>query len=238
MAAHDPIKVGSASLTDFVPQPGAQITTNEFGTDSCDLVYYVSDFSAAAALRPAQGSAYGGGSSLPLSGFYVHDASVRLLEGRTAELTVQYKKKNTARVPLVTAGSDLKVSNIVSTAVSALSAFGASGFPEPTVSVKYCSSTAPSFSSILAVTKALDAASIAGFPTLADITQPFTINAPGFTENGNPIPVGARYEFYWKPSPYWKNTKLEYTTLCGGIFYEVSEGWRNFYYYVGFRAIA
>lgn len=238
MAAHDPIKIGSG-LSDLVPQPGWEITTNEFGTDVCELEYHLSSQSTALSLRPARGDAYAGTSAIPLSGFYVDDAKVRGEEGTTATLRVLYKKRNTSRSPVIEADTDRKVSNnIIAGVPSALSVFGSVGFPEPVVTSRYCSSSAPNFASLMGAVKSTADAVAAGFPTLADITSKFHIGSSGFLDaNGDPIAIGTTYEILWKASPFWTNTKLGYTPICAGQFYEVQENWRNTYYYNGFRLV-
>ncbi len=205
MAAGDPIKLGSASGSSLVPEPGWQIQTNDFGTDVAELTYNLGNQSSAMTVRPSRGDSYSGGLSA-LSGFICDSSAVMGGEGTTAKIKAVYMLPNPKFKRVVSVTYNTVVLNAETGGVTTLIPI-----PEPAVVRRYVNTTGPEYTFGQYIS--LAQGHLIGFPNINAIS-----NIPGA-----PISPGIAYLFNYLTN--WVNTGIQYEPRCNNQFYEIEENW-------------
>lgn len=268
-----PIKLGSAAVTGWIFQTGSGSTTDQYGIQSCDVKALFGDGSSVYSNLPAEGSSFNsvfGNSYLPPDfklDFFEGAPTVEFLEGATAKTTFKFKRID----PLFTNRRTISVDTVLnydsqfnqsSFAVvglggtANLSLNGPNpnkfGFPEPTVSVKYSTTTPPGIGAgDLSTLYALPGSPHAlGFPDAADVTVPTTFLAPagalvgyfdGTTYQSIQVDVDTTFTFTtrYKAHPRgWQLVQLKYDPIANRSFFAVEETWRNYYFFFGTQFIS
>lgn len=273
MAGTSPIKLGSASVSGWTFQTGSNSTTDQYGIQSCDVMALFPDGSNVYNNIPAEGSSFStvfGNSYLPSSfllDFFEGAPRVDFLEGTVAKTIFRFKRidplfanRRTISVDTVLNydsqfnQSSFQVVGLGGTAGLSLTGPNPNtfGFPEPTVSVKYSTSTPPGIgagdlSTLYALPGSIKAQ---GFPTPSDVTIPTTFLAPagalvgyfdGSTYQSLQVNVDTTFTFStrYKSHPRgWQLTKLQYTPVANRNFFAVEETWRNYYFFFGVQFVS
>lgn len=255
MPGTSPIKLGSAALNGWIFQSGSNSTTDEYGIQSCAVDAIFPDGSNVYSNIPSEGSTFGsvfGNSYLPSSfllDFFEGAPAVTFQDGTTAKATFKFKRIDPLFVNRRTVSVD-SVINYQNNALSQVMLFtngllqnNVFGFPDPTATVKYSTSTQPGIgtgglSSIYALP---GSSNTSGFPNVPDIPIPYTFRVPAgsvisywdgttfqsFTA-GSDTTFIFNLNFIANPRG-WQLVKLKYDPIAARNFFAVEEEWRNFY---------
>jgi hypothetical protein len=270
--AGEPIKLGSAAGTRLVFERGSRITTTPSGIQSCSVSALCPDGANVFNFIPAAGANFNnvfGNSYLPATfkvDYVGGGADIEYLEGKSARVTINFKRPDPNRVQgragaKISVDSAINYKSILSgsfypTPVLGFSASGDAnidlmGFPEPIVTVQYSNTTVPpiarGFNGLYATP---DEPAAAGFPILPEMRIRFDV----------PIPVGATIS-YWNgtdfigygpavgnvifqfrlifdPNPLgWQLQKVKADPQADSSFFDCSEEWRMKYYFAGVQFI-
>lgn len=255
MPAVAPIKLGSAAVSGWTFQTGSNSTTDQYGIQSCSVNALFGDGSSVYSNIPAEGSSFStvfGNSYLPsgfLLDFFEGAPQVEFLEGTTAKTTFKFKRIDPLFVNRRTVSVD-SVINYQNNALSQVMLFtngllqnNIFGFPDPTCSVKYSTTTQPGIgtgglSSIYALPGSQNAS---GFPAVPDMQVPFTFKVAagsvisywdGTTFQSFTAAVQTTFIFnlnFIANPRGWQLVKLKYDPIAQRNFFAVEEEWRNFY---------
>lgn len=273
MPTPSPIKLGSAAVPGWTFQVGSNSTTDQYGIQSCDVMALFPDGSSVSSNIPAEGSSFNsvfGNSYLPPDyklDFFDGAPRIDFVEGTVAKAIFRFKRID----PLFVNRRIISVDTILnydsqfnqqSIAViglgrtAALSLTGqnpnAFGFPEPTVSVKYSTTTPPGIGSgdLSTLYAQPGSPKAAGFPAANDVTVPNTFLVPanslvayfdGTDYQSVQPSVDTTFTFStrYKAHPRgWQLTKLSYNPVANQSFYAVEEIWRNYYFFFGVQFIS
>jgi hypothetical protein len=263
--AGEPIKLGSAAGTRLVFERGSRITTTDSGIQSCSVSALCPDGANVFNFIPLAGANFNnvfGNSYLPAT-FKVDytggGADIEYLEGKAARVTINFKRPDPNRVTgrpgaKISVDSAINYKSILDQwgrpAVSAADGTSPSviGFPEPIVSVKYVSVTAPTIGGGLGPLFAQPGTPrTAGFPNLSEIDVALDFTVPNgtivsyfdgtafqsFTAVGTQV---LHFQSIFIPNPFgWKLEKLKWDPQSDSSFFDVEEAWRGQYFFYGVR---
>ena len=268
MPAPDPIRLGSAVGTGFTFESGSQTSTDQYGIQTCDVNALFPYGGTVFTFMPAEGSSFTsvfGNAYLPSSfllDFFEGAPQVEYLDGTVARVKFKFKRIDPlfANRRIISVGavlnydsqfnqSSFSVIGLGGTASLSLTGSNPNkfGFPEPVVSVKYSTTTAPGIGAgDLSTLYALPGSSkTAGFPAAPDVTVPttFPVSAGSLvqyfdgTEYIAETPAAnSIYTFTtsFKAHPRgWQLTNLKYDPIANQNFFAVEETWRNYYFFYG-----
>ncbi len=269
MAGTAPIQLGSAIGTGWTFESGSNSTTDQYGIQTCSVKALFPQGDQIFSNIPAQGvsfsTVFGGNTYLPSSfllDFFDGAPTIEYLDARVARANFKFKRID----PLFANRRTISVDSVLNydsqfnqSSFSVLGLGGTAslsltgpnpntfGFPEPVVSVKYATATAPGIGSgDLSTLYALPGSSkTQGFPTAGDLIVPTAFTVPAgslvqYFDGSNYVAqtpaVDTLYNFQtrYKAHPKgWQLTELKYDPIANFNFYAVEETWRNYYFFFG-----
>lgn len=240
-------------------EAGSKITTSDSGIQSCEIKSLCSYGSLVFSVIPPAGATFSsvfGNSYLP-STFKVDytggGPDIEYLEGTIARVTITFKRQDPAQVGVrkIYVDSTLNYKSMLSPifftgyAASGEDQDGVFGFPEPTVTVKYNSTSQPGIGggTLTSLYATPGSSNAAGFPAAPDMAVPWTFVVPrngvvswfdGTTIQNATVAVDTTFifnlNFYANPRG-WQLTKLKSDPVAASSFWDVEENWRNFYFF-------
>jgi len=266
MPAGDPVRLGSANTSAFVFQSGSNTTTDKYGIQACSISALYPFGSAVFSAMPPEGSTYGsvfGNSYLPnsfLLDFFEGAPAVEYQDATVAKVTFKFKRID----PLFTNRRTVSVDSIINYDNNALSQLivpnttngllqnQVFGFPDPTTSVTYSTTTAPGIgtgglSSLYALP---GTALTVGFPAVPDIYIPYTFQVAAgsvvsywtgtaFVSLSCAVNTTFIFNLVFLANPRgWQLTKVKYDPIANRNFFAVEENWRNFYTFFGAQFVS
>jgi hypothetical protein len=273
MPAPNPIQLGSAVGTGWTFESGSNVSTDQYGIQTCAVRALFPQGDSVLTSIPAEGSSFNtvfGNSYLPSSfllDFFEGTPSVEYQDGRVARVTFKFKRQDPIWGNRRTISPDTvlnydSIFNQKSMSVVGLGGVGSVapldqlrtdkfGFPEPTVSVKYSTTTSPSIGTgDLSTLYALPGSSkAAGFPIAGDVFVPTTLPVPagatvayfdGAAVQAVTVTVDTTFYFqtHYKSHPKgWQLTNLKYDPISNFNFFAVEETWRTYYFFNGVQFI-
>jgi len=262
----DPIRLGSANTSAFVFQSGSNTTTDKYGIQTCEIKSLYPFGSTVFSALPPEGSTYGGvfgNSYLPnsfLLDFFEGAPGVEYQDATVAKVSFKFKRID----PLFTNRRTVSVDSILNYDNNALSQVlvpnttnglaqnNVFGFPDPTTTVTYSTTTAPSLgtgglSSIYALP---GSANTVGFPAVPDISIPYTFRIPAggvisywngtaFVSQSCAVDTTFVFNLIFQANQRgWQLTKVKYDPIANRNFFAVEENWRNFYVFFGAQFVS
>jgi hypothetical protein len=266
--AGEPIKLGSAAGGGLVFEQGSQVTTSDSGIQSCSVKAIYGDGASVFSVLPRQGDMFNtvfSGSYLPSSfkvDYFGGGPDIEYLGGKAARVTINFSRPDPTR----TGRANAKIS--VDSAINYKSLLGpfilggpffASatgelpepiGFPEPVVTVKYTTTTAPNYSTgIGALYAQPGSTNAAGFPDLPAITVNFSVftgahgaitywNGTTFVSESPPEDSLYNFQIVFAPNTLgWQLQKPKWDPHAAASFYDVEETWRGSYFFSELRFV-
>jgi len=262
--AQDPIRLGSAAVTGFTFESGSAVSTDQYGIQTCAVRSLFPAGESVYNSLPSEGVSFAsvfGNSYLPSSfllDFFEGAPGVEYQDAKVARVTFKFKRIDPlfANRRIVTVDS---VINYQNNALSQVIVFtnglfqnNVFGFPDPTASVTYSTSTAPGIgtgglSSLYALPGSSNAT---GFPAVPDIPIPYSFKVvrgsvisywdgttfQTFTANADTTFI-FNLNFIANPRG-WQLVKLKYDPVANRNFFAVEEQWRNFYSFLGAQFVS
>lgn len=262
-----PIKLGSAFNGGLIFQSGSKVTTNDAGIDEAQIKVLYGGGALPSLTKGTPYSAIFGNGYLPDS-FLLDTGEVDFLDGLVLGGTITFKRQN----PLLTGRTKAKIYTdsainydspflqTVLTVIAGNSSAGVGGsvgtgkfgFPEPVVTVKYNDSTQPSITgNITSLYATPGSAAAQGFPSVADITVPYSVPAGvgAYVSyfNGSAIvskgPLVANtlltFNLVFRANPLgWQLQRVKSDPISGPAFYDIEQEWKMSFFYASSNLVS